>query len=60
MNEKIGRGIEFLPRKSEELREKIRRIVNSTMYQEESTGLKDKIIATLHELKFRNVIDEKV
>ena len=33
----------------------------STLYQKESTGgLKDKILAALHELKFRNAINEKV
>ena len=59
MKEKIARGGQFLPRKTKDLRRKLEEW--STLYQKESTGgLKDKILAALHELKFRNAINEKV
>ena len=57
VNEKIGRGIQFLPRKTKDLHQKLGEW--SKIYHEESTAhLKDKILATLHELKFRNAISE--
>ena len=58
LDEKIGRGVKFLPRKTEDLRKKLGEW--SKMYHEESTtDLKDKILASLHELKFRKAIDQK-
>ena len=58
VNEKIGRGIQFLPRKTEDLQRKLGEW--SKMYHEEaSPGLKNKILASLHELKFRKAIDQQ-
>ena len=58
VNEKIGRGIQFLPRKTEDLRQKLGEW--SKMYHEEaSSDLKDKILASLHELRFRKAIDQQ-
>ena len=58
LDEKIGRGVKFLPRKTEDLQRKLEEWAK--MYHEESTtDLKDKILASLHELKFRKAIDQK-
>ena len=57
VSEKIGRGIQFLPRKTKDLKRKLGEW--SKMYHEETTaGLKNKILGTLHELKFRNAISK--
>ena len=57
VNEKIGRGIQFLPRKTEDLHGKLEEWAK--MYHEESTtDLKDKILAVLYELKFRKAIGQ--
>ena len=58
VSEKIGRGIQFLPRKTEDLQRKLGEW--SKMYHEESTAdMKDKILAALHELKFRKAVAQQ-
>ena len=55
---KIGRGINFLPRETSELERKLE--VCGTIYHEEPTpGLKQRILAILHELKCRRAISSK-
>ena len=53
VNEKIGRGIQFPPRKTEDLHQKIG--INKD-HEESKTELKEKILAVLHELRFRKAI----
>ena len=57
ISEKIGRGIDFLPRKTEDLQKKL--CDWATSYpDEQQSDLKDKIMAALHELRFRKALVE--
>ena len=55
---KIGRGINFLPRKTEDLQKKLCDWVISYT-DKNQPGLKNKIIAVLDELRFRKVITKE-
>ena len=53
---KIGRGIDFLPRKTEDLKKKLYDWAISYSDGQQQPDLKKKIMAALHELRFRKVI----
>ena len=55
---KVGHGIKFLPRETEQLHHKLQEWGN--MYKEEATpDLKENIFAALHELLFRKAISKQ-
>ena len=56
-SEKIGRGIDFLPRKTKDLKKKLYDWAISDGQQQ--PGLKSKIIALLDELRFRKAISKQ-
>ena len=53
MSEKVGRGIDFLPRKTKDLKKKL---YDWTISYEQQPDLKSKIIALLDELIFRKAL----
>ena len=58
ISEKIGRGIDFLPQKTDDLRKKL--CDWTTSYpDEDQPDLKDKIMAALDELRFRKALPER-
>ena len=52
---KIGRGFNFLPRETAELERKLE-VCGTTYHEEPTLGLKQRILAILHELKCRRAI----
>ena len=57
MSEKVGRGIDFIPRKTKDLKKKLYAWTISDGQQQ--PGLKNKIIALLDELRFRKAISKQ-
>ena len=55
---KVGRGLEFLPRKTPDLLEKMKEWV-SEFAAEGTTAIRQKILSVLDELLFRKVISKK-
>ena len=58
MSEKVGRGIDFLPQKTEDLKKKLCDL-GTSYTNEELPELNDKILTVLDELLFRKAIKKR-